>query len=497
MPGLSLRALLNPRSDTFSAVKTLCDTAGSELSIVDSSGRVLLGETSSADNSSHSRFPIEIDEAAVGFVVGPDPPAAALAKLLKHLAARESEQRALAAETLHLYREVNLIEQLSEQLAAILNISAVSESALQQAQRLIPATHGSVLLVDQSIGVLRVTGSFAPAQDHGNHDHGALAPESLFAASILDRGVAEIINDCSADPRARGDELSPRALICAPMRAGQRTAGVIALASTEPGASYSAANLKLLNTIALQAAPAIENSLLCSEMVETARERAAYVAELQAASSVQQFLLQSASRSTPGFQVESIYLPASEVGGDFFYVQPAPDGALIAIVGDVAGKGLTAAMRVAMILGVLRRETSYDPAEILFSLNNALVAEGQLGFATACCIRIARSGTFALANAGHIAPYISGREIETIPALPLGLIQGQSYDLAEGTLEARERLILLSDGVPEARTHSGELFGFERTSAASRLSADEIARTAQRFGQEDDITVLSLALASQ
>jgi GAF domain-containing protein len=497
MPGLSLRALLSPRSDTFSAVKALCDAAGSQLSIADASGRVLLGEPSSAGDGAHPRLPVEIEDTAAGFVAGPEASAAAIARLLRHLAAREAEQRALAAETLHLYREVNLIEQLSEQLAAILNTPAVSESALKQAQRLIPATHGSVLLVDRSNGSLRVEGSFAPGQDSGNSRHGALAPESLFAASILERGVAEIVNDCAADPRAGGDELGLRALICAPMRAGQRTAGVIALASGEPGASYSTANLKLLNTIALQAAAAIENSLLCAEMVASARERAAYAAELQAASSVQQFLLQSASRSTPGFQVESIYLPASEVGGDFFYVRPAPDGSLIAIVGDVSGKGLTAAMRVAMILGVLRCQTSYDAAEILFSLNNALFAQGQLGFATACCIRIAPSGEFAFANAGHIAPYISGRETETIPALPLGLIPDQSYNLVQGRLEPGEQLVLLSDGVPEARSRSGELFGFERTSSASRLGANEIARSAQQFGQEDDITVLSLALASQ
>ena len=126
----------------------------------------------------------------------------------------------------------------------------------------------------------------------------------------------------------------------------------------QPGVSYSAADLKLLNTIALQTAAALENSFLCAEMVESARERAAFAAELQAASNVQQLLLQSASRATPGFQVESVYLPASEVGGDFFLVSPAADGALTAIVGDVSGKGLTAAMRVALILGALRREVS-------------------------------------------------------------------------------------------------------------------------------------------
>ena len=226
-----------------------------------------------------------------------------------------------------------------------------------------------------------------------------MSPDSRFAASILEKGIAEIVNDCASDP-ALSTRAHLKALICAPLRAGQRTVGVIALASTGAGASYTAANLKLLNTIALQTAAAIANALLCAEMVDAARARAAFAAELQAASTVQQLLLQSASRPTPGFTVESVYLPASEVGGDFFFVSSAPDGSLTAIVGDVSGKGLTAAMRVAMILGALRRETSHDP-DILYGLNNALIAKGQLGFTTACCIRVSLSGEFTLANAGH------------------------------------------------------------------------------------------------
>jgi serine phosphatase RsbU (regulator of sigma subunit) len=229
--------------------------------------------------------------------------------------------------------------------------------------------------------------------------------------------------------------------------------------------------------------------------VSAERQRAEYAAELKAASAVQQLLLQSASQPTPGFLVESVYLPASEAGGDFFFVQPARDGALNAIIGDVSGKGLTAAMRVAMILGVLRRETSEDPAEILFSLNNALIAQGQLGFTTACCVRIALSGDFALANAGHIAPYISGDEIESAPALPLGIVPGSTYSTVQGRIAAGQRLVLMSDGVPEARSASGELLGFDELLPLSRLRAVEIADVARRFGQEDDITVLTIALA--
>ncbi len=117
-----------------------------------------------------------------------------------------------------------------------------------------------------------------------------------------------------------------------------------------------------------------------------------------------------------------------------------------------------------------------------------------LGFTTACCIRLSRSGKFALANAGHIAPYVAGCELKTPPAIPLGLIADQTYELVHGCLPVGERLVMLSDGVPEARSQTGELYGFDRLSGLTLLSAGEIAKVAQSFGQEDDITVFTLAL---
>jgi serine phosphatase RsbU (regulator of sigma subunit) len=152
-------------------------------------------------------------------------------------------------------------------------------------------------------------------------------------------------------------------------------------------------------------------------------------------------------------------------------------------------------MRVAMILGALRRETSHDPGDILAALNNVLIAQGQLGFTTACCVRIALSGEYTLANAGHVSPYLSGRELSTPPALPLGLIPDQVYALVRGKLAPFERLVLLSDGVLEACAPDGELYGFERLPALTLQTAQQIADTAQRFGQADDITVLTLTLA--
>jgi GAF domain-containing protein len=573
MAALTLKSILAPRSANYPTVVALRDALGSNTCVLDASGKILLGAPTPAD----PQFPVLLDGVTLGHVSGPAIPANALALLLAQLAAREQEGRSLAAEVLHLYREVNLIEQLSEQLAALLNSPAVGRAALDQAQRLIPATHGVVLITNKETGLLDVAASFTPHPTQtrdprpetqslspsvlipdpvlgpprtgpGPWGGGSLFP-ALFTQSILDRGIAEIVNSPASDPRLQSPGLSsytpdprpetldptpdsrpqtldptlvpspyslvPRSLLCAPLRSGQSIVGVIALANTDPAASYSAANLKLLNTIALQTAAAIEKSLLAAEMVSNARERAAIAAELHAASTVQQLLLQSASRPTPGFTVDSVYLPASEVGGDFFYVAPAPDGSITAIAGDVSGKGITAAMRVAMILGALRRETSHDPAQILHDLNETLVAlnspslahtnlaqpniaqplPAQLGFTTAVCVRIALSGHFTLANAGHVNPYQSGRELPTPPALPLGLIPDQHFELVSGRLAPGQSLVLLSDGVPEARSSSGELYGFDRLAQLTLLPASQIASAAQAFGQEDDITVLSLALA--
>lgn len=231
--------------------------------------------------------------------------------------------------------------------------------------------------------------------------------------------------------------------------------------------------------------------------VRIARERAEAAAEIEAAQTMQRLLLARSSDPTPGFDVESVYLPASEVGGDFFLVSAdRVDGSLTAILGDVSGKGLTAAMRVAMILGVLRREDSREPATILFRLNEALLSQGDVGFTTACCVHLWADGAYTVANAGQISPYVNGVEVETAPGLPLGVAGEQSYASFTGRLEGSEKMVLMSDGVVEAKSANGELYGFERLQGLTMRSAREIAETAKSFGQEDDITVLTLGCSA-
>ena len=231
-------------------------------------------------------------------------------------------------------------------------------------------------------------------------------------------------------------------------------------------------------------------------------------AEVAAARSVQALLIPTQLPSTRNFMLESAYLPINGVGGDFFQVLPLKDESLLIVVGDVSGKGLQAAMNSSTLVGALRNELSHDPATILDHLNHVLLgavsAPGAVPeldaapcFATCLCARIYPTGEMTIANAGHLGPYRDGREIELPPGLPLGVIAGNRYEQVSFQLNRGERLVFLSDGVVEATNEAGELFGFERTQQVSNEPARYIAQTAKRFGQTDDITVVSLYLASR
>ena len=107
-----------------------------------------------------------------------------------------------------------------------------------------------------------------------------------------------------------------------------------------------------------------------------------------------------------------------------------------------------------------------------------------------------RDGKLTIANAGHLAPYLDGHELAVHGGMPLGLEATRSYAESHFMLCADEQLTMLTDGVVEARNRQGELYGFERTSEIATLAADAIANKAREFGQEDDITVLTLSRIS-
>jgi hypothetical protein len=227
-----------------------------------------------------------------------------------------------------------------------------------------------------------------------------------------------------------------------------------------------------------------------------ADERAEMRGELTAARQVQHLLIPDKMQVTPGVTVSSAFLPAHEVGGDFYLCRALPNGAQRVLLGDVSGKGVAAALTSALLLGAADRCDDLRPAAVLQELNAALRNSGIEGFTTCLCADLASTGVLLIANAGQLPPYRNGQEIEIPAGLPLGVDAAADYAESSLQLAPGDKLTFLSDGVVEARNAVGELFGFERTRQVSSRAAQQIADAAVNFGQQDDITVLTLSLAA-
>jgi phosphoserine phosphatase RsbU/P len=224
-------------------------------------------------------------------------------------------------------------------------------------------------------------------------------------------------------------------------------------------------------------------------------------ADLQAARQIQKLLIPDNLPEVPGFAFTSVYQPALQVGGDFFQIIPIPTGAIV-VLGDVSGKGIPAAMTVALVVGALRSiaEHTCSPAAILTALNLHLVGHSS-GFTTCLILCLdPAAGTIIASSAGHLDPYLGGAVLPIQPSLPLGLTPDAEYEDQTFAFAPGNSLTLLTDGVVEAfHPHTRELFGFDRVLSISHLPATGIAGKVTAFtnasAPSDDITILTIACA--
>lgn len=240
--------------------------------------------------------------------------------------------------------------------------------------------------------------------------------------------------------------------------------------------------------------------LLLRRLLKSIRHQRQMALDVKQAQEVQQVILPESRTELPGLVVESEYRPAREVGGDFFQIIPnKSDGSLLIVAGDVTGKGLKAGMLVAVLVGAIRNqaEHSSDPLFLLQALNRRLLGRSDAQ-ATCLALRIAGDGQALLANAGHTPPYLNGEPLPMEGALPLGMMEDAEFSVMQFTLAQGDRLVLVSDGVAEATDADRQLFGFDRVQELLQTgkSASEVASAAQRFGQEDDISVITVTRAS-
>ena len=242
---------------------------------------------------------------------------------------------------------------------------------------------------------------------------------------------------------------------------------------------------------------------------EVAKERERIEQELRVARMIQHTLLPKSLPEPERYKIAVHYQPAREVGGDFYDLLQLPDGRLGLIVGDVSGKGVPAAIVMAITRTMLRSAYHLgSPGEILKKVNDDLFPDIPPNVFVTCLAALldSKTGRLQYANAGHDPPFVrhaGGVGKLRATGMPLGLMAGMTYEQKEITLQPEENVLLYSDGLAEAHSQHHEMFGFPRIEKFVGAHAEgaklidsllaELERfTGQDWEQEDDITLLTI-----
>jgi len=273
---------------------------------------------------------------------------------------------------------------------------------------------------------------------------------------------------------------------------------------------YSTDDRVLLNNLAIQAAPAVRVAQLVREQQAQVRARERIEQELRVARLIQQTLLPKDLPAIPGWRLSARYLPAREVGGDFYDFLYFEDGRLGIVIGDVTDKGVPAALVMATTRSVLRSAAQrlISPSLVLERVNDSIYDDIPPKMFVTCLYALLdpATGRLQYANAGHDLPYRrhkGGVSELRATGMPLGLMPGMSYEEKETLLEPGENILFYSDGIVEAHNPERDMFSFPRLMELVGKHADagtlidfllaELATfTGPDWEQEDDVTMVTL-----
>ncbi|MGE0143254.1 MAG: PP2C family protein-serine/threonine phosphatase [Planctomycetota bacterium] len=306
--------------------------------------------------------------------------------------------------------------------------------------------------------------------------------------------------------------LKLRAVMCAPLRARDKQVGVIYVDSTAVRREFSARDLALFEALSVQLASAIENARLHADSLERAR----LAKDAEIAKRIQSHLMAPLPRNLAGIDVAARFLPRDSASGDTYDFIALPDGRLVALIGDVTGHGVGAALITHAAQAAVRTyfELIDDLSEIATRLNDQLARSVETGLFMSLLLTLIdpARGQVHFVNAGHSGlVLVRGEEVVELErtGMVMGVVEKQRYTAA-GPIELRpgDLLFLRTDGVDEMRAPDGEVFGTERIFATLRkhrngsceavLAGMDAALREFSHGEEpdDDLTMVALRLSA-
>jgi len=398
-----------------------------------------------------------------------------------------------------------------------LDLDDLIELVMEKAQTVMKAEASSVMLINEEKNILEIPVALGEVGEKMKNKIELDIGEGI-AGWVASHGQPLIVPDVTVDPRfsAKSDHTTgfqTRSILAAPLKVRDKVIGVAEVINRVDGKAFDDEDLDLFLTFCRQVAMAIDSAQMHQFMLEKQKLEQ----ELESAKIIQQSFMPETFPDEPGqpFSIFAKSLPAKSVGGDFFDFIRFDDELIGVAVGDVTGKGVPAALYMARLVSDFRSlaQKFADPDKVLISLNELLVERSRRGMFVTFQYGIlnAADGIFTFANAGHI-PFIRSRPgrrhpelLEGGKSIPLGIAPEFSLVQESIQLDNGDAIVLVTDGIIEAKNNVGEIFSLKRTleelskpHGPAESIVNPLVEEVQSFTgdavQHDDLTILALKL---
>ncbi len=419
------------------------------------------------------------------------------------------------------FREVGMLFAAFQALSSIPVLDDLLALVVDTAIELTGAERGFIMLKEESGDLIfRCARNNQKATLDGSFFHiSRRVPYDVFQ-----KGRSVVIQDLDVDygydNHSATRRLGLRSISCVPLRymtvhesdsasdvGSSETIGVLYVDSANVSAGLSNTRVNALEALAMEAAMAIYNARLFKD----SQDKQKMDEQLAIAREIQRALLPEANRILPYVKACSQNLPCHQIGGDYFDYFNLKDGRFGFVLGDVAGKGMPAALLASLIQGIFTAQSFLDsPLPAIISNVNRNLAQRGTGnrFVTFFAGILDPDGNCTYVNAGHNPPFVINRNGSmkelTVGGMVLGLFADVNYEAETVKLEQDDHLVLFTDGVVEALNSNGEEFGMDRLVGLLRENAkastpeilDRLQNAVVSFSantpQHDDITMMIL-----
>ncbi len=364
-------------------------------------------------------------------------------------------------------RRLEILYQVTDAIRSVFDLEGLLDRIISIIQSVLRPDRTYLMMIDDDTGELDPLVVKVTAGENQN--------EVKISSSIVNRclkeGVSLLVSDAAMDERFNSSESiilnAIRTAMVAPLIFKGESIGVIYVDTSSRTAAYTDEELDLLTSIANQAAVAITNAKLQSQLVEQHK----LAREMEIARNIQTNLLPKTYPDLPGYQLSAMSLPAKQVGGDYYDFLKMQDGRIGLAIADVSGKGVPAAILTATTRSYLQGETLHKATTITETVSriNRMVhrdVTNDMYVTMVYTLLDPVSGQLEYVNAGHSHPVLihPNGELEFLDkgGIFLGIDPGIPYESSSVIIPPGGVIVLYTDGVTDILNNSGEDFGTER-----------------------------------